>query len=208
MNYLQKTIETHSGENASVWKGMNFTADLRTGKGSVSLAGYFSVDAMQAGAATLGHESCPVESIEALTNYENFFTEVFTKLVGDPENVFAGATIIPCPVDQHGRNLSKPIVVETGATASCWRCVNMDANLRKGSVTFTFEGWKDVDAFCNGKAKATGNNKTWKQTFLLTDFVYYPALYQDLVVLCIGTLDGPMHNATFETTVEGGSEQP
>lgn len=199
-NYLSKTIEAPSGINAVAWDGQTFKADLHSGRGSVVLAGYLDEAAFVAQKTPLHHVKYDIADITQLAEYENFFGEALTKFVADENNLWYQGGIVPCPLNEYGRILTKDLEVESGATANAWRCVGLHADLKADKAYFTMRGWKDVDSFCAGKKPASGRSRNWVVEMPVSGFTTYPALYSEIVGVILADSEAELYGATLTAT--------
>lgn len=178
--YIEKSIDTPCGVPALAWDGTLMVANLESGKAIVSLLGYVDEAALAGSQLSLEPKDVTIENILTLPSYEDVFTELATKLLTDPASQWYGGSIEPCPIDVHGRLLVKPVVTDSGATASCWRCARLTAELKEDSVELQMVGYKDIDSFCNGKPPITGKRPI-RVRMVLSTITTYPALYAEIL---------------------------
>lgn len=183
--YIEKSIDTDSGVPAVAWDGTVFMADLESGKGRVSLLGYASEDALVTGKVALQPLDVDVDEVTALAAYEDVFTELATVLLGDPESLWYGGSIIPCPINIYGRLITKDVETPSGAVAHTWRCGRMRTYLKKNKVLLDMVGYKDTESFCEGKPPVTDKHPI-VVTLTLDTITTYPALYGEILTDVLG----------------------
>jgi len=79
------------------------------------------------------------------------------------------------------RYINNPITAPSGHPNTCWRAVKLDADLEVGTVTLTYLGWKDGQAYADKKVPTDSR----VLTFNVSDITSYDTLFTELAGLTL-----------------------